>query len=603
MNPPSPTPSTTTTTPDSVNSSSRTKAATESFDDSCQLVSAKTPTKLRLMCSFNGHIIPRPHDKSLCYIGGDTRIVVVDRHSSLSELTNYLSKILLNSKKQGCFTLKYQLPSEDLDSLISVTTDEDLENMVEEYDRLSDNSAGKSSRLRLFLFPVKPESGSSIGSLLENSEEWFLNALNGTNGGELSNSDSGNCLLSLDDDFLIGNNSKGNKNQDVQSMPNSPMLDRASSFGSASSTPKALPRIKVKVADDQQHKVGIEERFAQMGVDRNVDQKLEDGGLKVEVEVVTVSSGQVVGDYLARDLSDDDYRRQIQQQQAQLMASQLYKNHDLASPHDSVSSDGSITNPLPRQKPMMYQDPNIQYTTLQSRVSVEQNTTDPRIHQMQQRYQDFGYLLPTHSDPQHHQILHQQQPQFITAGSQYIQQLPAGAVTMPSYYPVYPSQHPQRPHNPALEQQYPVYYVPARQTQAYNMPVHTDYNETTPSVTMVSPSSGQYNIVRNATAPGPYAPSSLHITTNAAVVQVPTGQPQPQYLGLSQSHQPQSIAPTLSPTTSYANKFADPTQASAYYGQSLACQMAAPYQTTTSASPEAAAQLPVDSTKLQDRTL
>lgn len=248
-----------------------------------------------------------------------------------------MSKILFNSKKQGCFTLKYQLPSEDLDSLISVTTDEDLENMVEEYDRLSNSSAGKLSRLRLFLFPVKPESGSSIGSLLENSEEWFLSALNGTNGGELSNSDSGNCLLSLDDDFLIGNNPKGNKNQDVQSMPNSPMLDRASSFGSASSTPKALPRIKVKVADDQQHKVGIEERFAQMGVDRNVDQKLEDGGLKVEVEAVTVSSGQVFGDYLARDLSDDDYRRQIQQQQAQLMASQLYKNHDLASPLDSLS--------------------------------------------------------------------------------------------------------------------------------------------------------------------------------------------------------------------------------------------------------------------------
>lgn len=88
--------------------------------------------KLRLMCSYGGHIIPRPHDKSLCYLGGETRIVVVDRHSSLSSLSSRLSRTLLDGRS---FTLKYQLPNEDLDSLVSITTDEDLENMIEEYDR------------------------------------------------------------------------------------------------------------------------------------------------------------------------------------------------------------------------------------------------------------------------------------------------------------------------------------------------------------------------------------------------------------------------------------------------------------------------------------
>ncbi|PQP96648.1 uncharacterized protein Pyn_39358 [Prunus yedoensis var. nudiflora] len=110
-------------------------------------------TRLRLMCSYGGHIVPRPHDKSLCYVGGDTRIVVVDRHTSLSDLSNRLSKTLLNGRP---FTLKYQLPSEDLDSLISVTTDEDLDNMIDEYDRTAtnnSNSSSKPSRLRLFLFP------------------------------------------------------------------------------------------------------------------------------------------------------------------------------------------------------------------------------------------------------------------------------------------------------------------------------------------------------------------------------------------------------------------------------------------------------------------
>eukprot|EP01018_Ginkgo_biloba_P027210 Gb_37747 [translate_table: standard] len=46
--------------------------------------------------------------------------------------------------------LKYQLPYEDLDALVFVSSDEDLENMIEEYDRL-ENSEG-SSRLQVFLF-------------------------------------------------------------------------------------------------------------------------------------------------------------------------------------------------------------------------------------------------------------------------------------------------------------------------------------------------------------------------------------------------------------------------------------------------------------------
>ncbi|KAI5432975.1 hypothetical protein KIW84_020319, partial [Lathyrus oleraceus] len=51
----------------------------------------------------------------------------------------------------------------------------------------------------------------------------------------------------------------------------------------------------------------------------------------------------------------------------------------------------------------------------------------------------------------------QQQQQFIHGGH-YIHHNPA----IPAYYPVYPSQ--QQPHHQ-------VYYVPARQPQAYNLPV------------------------------------------------------------------------------------------------------------------------------------
>ena len=55
--------------------------------------------------------------------------------------------------------MKYQLPSEDLDSLISLTTDEDLEHMIDECNGISDNS-----KIRLFLFPRNSES--VRGSLL-----------------------------------------------------------------------------------------------------------------------------------------------------------------------------------------------------------------------------------------------------------------------------------------------------------------------------------------------------------------------------------------------------------------------------------------------------
>ncbi|KAK2439598.1 Octicosapeptide/Phox/Bem1p family protein [Trifolium repens] len=157
-------------------------------------------SKLRLLCSYGGHIMPR--DNSLYYVGGDTRIVAVDRHSSLTHLCAHLSRNLLHGRRS--FTLKYHLPNEDLDNLITVSTDEDLQNMIEEYDRLSSNPSPSPSRLRLFLFFSKPETAVSMDTLHHDSNHsWFVEALN--NSGILSRvvSDSAavvdNCLLNLDD--------------------------------------------------------------------------------------------------------------------------------------------------------------------------------------------------------------------------------------------------------------------------------------------------------------------------------------------------------------------------------------------------------------------
>ncbi|KAL9229406.1 hypothetical protein vseg_004874 [Gypsophila vaccaria] len=113
--------------------------------------------KLKFMVSYGGKIQPRSHDNLLAYVGGDTKILALDTsvkfssmHAKLATLFNPLTSA--NSLVTG-FTVKYQLPGEDLDALISVTNDDDLEYMMHEYDRVLRGSVKtNSARLRLFLF-------------------------------------------------------------------------------------------------------------------------------------------------------------------------------------------------------------------------------------------------------------------------------------------------------------------------------------------------------------------------------------------------------------------------------------------------------------------
>ncbi|KAK1326160.1 hypothetical protein QJS10_CPA01g01100 [Acorus calamus] len=173
--------------------------------------------RVRLMCSFGGRILPRPHDNQLRYVGGETRIVAVNRSTSFASLVSKLSKLCGHTCED--LSVKYQLPSEDLDSLISVTSDEDVDNMMEEFDRL------KSPRLRLFLFPPQSGSGSEFDS---KRDQWFLDALNGsgsTTPGRLERVRSeASSILSEVPDYLFGldnNNpdesSKHNKKDEVPS--------------------------------------------------------------------------------------------------------------------------------------------------------------------------------------------------------------------------------------------------------------------------------------------------------------------------------------------------------------------------------------------------
>ncbi|XP_050899163.1 uncharacterized protein LOC127105982 [Lathyrus oleraceus] len=217
-------------------------------------------SKLRLMCSYGGHI--KPFDNSLFYIGGDTRIVTVDRNSSLTQICSRLSQTLLHGRKP--FTLKYHLPNEDLDNLITVSTNEDLQNMIEEYDSLSSNLSPYPSRLRLFLFLSKPETAVSMGNY-DNSDDhaWFVEALN--NSGILSRvvSDSAtmvgnNCLLNLDDDdHHVNTNSTSVKEHLIDMDYSVPVEEKDNMFNYSSIaklSPIEVDDIKSEVSDkNQQH--------------------------------------------------------------------------------------------------------------------------------------------------------------------------------------------------------------------------------------------------------------------------------------------------------------------------------------------------------------
>ncbi|KAK4788423.1 hypothetical protein SAY86_019742 [Trapa natans] len=628
------------------------------------------PSKIRLMCSYGGHIVPRPHDKSLCYVGGDTRIVVVERHvTSLHALSTHLSKTLLHGRP---FILKYQLPNEDLDSLITVSTDEDLDNMIDEHDRTVSNPALKPSRLRIFLFPLKPESSqSNIGAILdsssEKSDDWFLNALNRG----FSDTAQVNCLLGLQDGVAAiqansadsGRDEKGAKQgQDVHSVPDSPMLETNSSFGSASSSPSIanLPSIRVRAEEGSCPKLGIEDQFSNMvvGAGSGGGLKQDDSfivlsSLPPQPAVVAPTSGVPVssgaGDYSSRVVSDDERSDRgiplgFQKFGVAPPPTQQKSSGglDLPSP-DSVSSDSSLTNAIPRQRPVIYQDQVVQLASGANRVP--SNTMEPFINildpntgvQLQQHIQDPGYLFqsqvdPRQQNPQHQQPTPQQQqqqqqqqlqqlPPFIQAGTHYISQHPAGPVPVTAYYSVYPPQQPHLQH-PQLDQQYPLYYMPVNQAHAYNLstqpphPSSSDTAKTNPNLNPSVPARTQtppnptmvtqptnYNLVRNVPGSKPEVAHGAvyRMTTSAASPLV-----QQQYAGYSPVHHPsQSIASASGGTPTFAYDFMSPAHSQqVYYTQHLG-PTSAQYQTLAAAAvmPEASGQLQADAMKQQVRTL
>ncbi|XP_074577134.1 RAF-like serine/threonine-protein kinase 20 [Curcuma longa] len=141
-------------TPSSSSSSSFTSIG--SFDDTSKPSTAVSPP-IKFLCSYGGKILPRYPDGKLRYVGGDTRVLSVQRSILFSDLQEKLREMCGFG---GAMGVRCQLPTLDLDALVSVKSDEDLTNVVAEYD-----AAGR-DKIRVFLFPAataKPSSKSSSG--------------------------------------------------------------------------------------------------------------------------------------------------------------------------------------------------------------------------------------------------------------------------------------------------------------------------------------------------------------------------------------------------------------------------------------------------------
>ena len=132
--------------------------------------------KMKFLCSYGGKILPRPSDGKLRYVGGETHIVSIRKNITREELMRKTSGVCNQPH-----TIKYQLPGEDLDALISVSSDEDLQNMIEEYYGLERHEGFQ--RLRIFLVPLsESEKTSSFdGNTIQQSspDYQYVVAVNG----------------------------------------------------------------------------------------------------------------------------------------------------------------------------------------------------------------------------------------------------------------------------------------------------------------------------------------------------------------------------------------------------------------------------------------
>ncbi|KAJ8761176.1 hypothetical protein K2173_001232 [Erythroxylum novogranatense] len=418
---------------------------------SASITTSTASSKLRLMCSYGGHIIPRSAAKSLYYAGGDTRIITVPTTNAgdltLTSLSAHLASRLNISYP---FVLKYQLPDHDLDSLISVSTDEDLLIMLDEHRRLS-----TPSRIRLFLFAAKctassPESGaqkmvSNIGELLgggselkhPKTESWFVDALK-----------SAKIMQCEGSHEISGGSGDGGGLCGAESL----VLETNSSFGSTSSSVSSsnLPA-----------KFQVDDSWAAS----------QDGKVKIfGVESTACDNSIAAPVFYAQH---GNYQDPIGHNAAKVSSNPFESDTKFTAPATGVDMNRLIqVSEFPL--PLHFDQPPHQQL-------VHDQTSLP-----QQVYDQTTQSQFIHNHPLQPQYLH-------TVAPQYLPQSSAGVMPMS---PIYLMNSPGIP----LQQQQQLYYQANQPQQVYLVPVGQPYN--LPE---------QSGLINNTTTPSDRPP--LHPTT------------------------------------------------------------------------------------------
>ncbi|XP_015690837.1 probable LIM domain-containing serine/threonine-protein kinase DDB_G0287001 isoform X2 [Oryza brachyantha] len=86
-----------------------------------------TPMRIKFICNFGGRFLPRPSDGQLRYVGGERHLIKISRDISWQELICKTTKLIRRPHM-----IKYHLPGEQMNMLISITGDDDLRNMIDE---------------------------------------------------------------------------------------------------------------------------------------------------------------------------------------------------------------------------------------------------------------------------------------------------------------------------------------------------------------------------------------------------------------------------------------------------------------------------------------
>ncbi|CAK9161936.1 unnamed protein product, partial [Ilex paraguariensis] len=256
---------------------------------------------------------------------------------------------------------------------------------------------------------------------------------------------------------------------------------------------------------------------------------------------------------------------------------------------DRVSGDYSVASAASLSKTGIFQESLVPVASGVSSNAFDSESIlfDPSsVTQMMRTIRVSGYQLSHQPDLKQQQ----QEVRYIHTGASYIPQYPAGPLPVSSYYPLYhPPLHQQ--HCPyQANQLYPIYLVPIRPSQTYNMPTQGNliYTATIasgrsplhpPSAMITSPV-----VDKEVTAAPPIPEPAVSRTAPAAtpLVNVPSIQNQ-QLVNPPESYDSSLLVATASvAVANYDDEFDDDlTYAQIYKSQPPAPALLPQYQTMT----------------------